>query len=49
MRTLHHFHFHLPDGLVDAVGGVCAGVIILSMLAFAFAEIAAPLVRLVRP
>lgn len=42
-------HLHVPDGLADTVGGVCAGVIILAMLSFAIAEALAPLVRLMRP
>jgi hypothetical protein len=42
-------HFHVPSGLADTVGRVCAGAIILAMLAFAIAEAIAPLVRLVRP
>ncbi len=36
-------------GLAETVGRVCAGVVILAMLAFAFAEIISPLLRLLKP
>ena len=35
---------HMLDRLTETVGGVCAGVIILAMLAFAIAETMRPIV-----
>lgn len=42
-------HFHLPGRLFETVGGFCAGLIVVAMLAFALAEMLVPIVRLIRP